>query len=371
MSGVLLSMRRVMSLFIKELLATLKDPANRVILIAPVILQSALFGYAATLNLDDVPYAVLDQSAGRTSANIRARLDGSGVFRLTEVLGGTSGIADSIDSGSALLVVHFGPDFEDAVSSGRDAPIQVITDGRNSMTAGIALGYLGRVLSGMAEDRNSVGRRIKLEVRAWYNPDLITRWNFMPSMIATLSMIQVLILAGLSVAREREQGTFDQLLVTPLSPLEILVGKALPPMLIGMAQSSIVLAVCALWFRIPMSGSLSTLCAVLGIFMLSCVGMGLSISAVSESMQQVMVYSFVLIMPMVLLSGITTPLRNMPEALQILTYANPLRFGVECVRRVYLEGAGISDVAANFIPMAAVVAITMPLAAWLFRNRGA
>ena len=157
--------------------------------------------------------------------------------------------------------------------------------------------------------------------------------------------------------------------MTPLTPLQILVGKALPSMLVGLLQSTIIFLIILLWFRIPMSGSVWLLYLGLLTFTLASVGIGLSISAVSLTMQQAMLYTFMLVMPLMLLSGLLTPVRNMPDILQLATYANPLRFGVDLVRRVYLEGAEFSDVAFDFVPLLVMAAITLPLSAWLFRNR--
>jgi ABC-2 type transport system permease protein len=191
----------------------------------------------------------------------------------------------------------------------------------------------------------------------------------MPALIAALSMLQTVLIAALSVAREREQGTFDQLLVTPFTPLQILVGKALPAILVGLVQSTIILLVIRFWFKIPMNGSAWLLYLGLVGFTVAAVGIGLSVSALSLNMQQAMLYTFMLIMPLMLLSGLLTPVRNMPKVLQIATYANPLRFGMDLVRRVYLEGAGLAEVGTDFVPMLLVAAVTLPLAAWLFRNR--
>jgi ABC-2 type transport system permease protein len=210
---------------------------------------------------------------------------------------------------------------------------------------------------------------LTLETRAWFNPNLETRWNFMPALIATLSMLQTLLLTALSVAREREQGTFDQLLVTPLSPTEIMIGKAIPPMLIGLVQSTLVLLVTRFWFHIPMAGSLLTLYAGLAAFIIAGVGIGLSISALAANMQQAELYTFVLLMPMMLLSGLTTPVASMPRALQIATLVNPIRFGIDLVRRVYLEGASLATVLPDLVPLLLIAAVTLPTAAWLFRHR--
>ena len=191
----------------------------------------------------------------------------------------------------------------------------------------------------------------------------------MPTLIAALSMMQTLLLSALSVAREREQGTFDQLLVTPFTPMQLLIGKALPSIMVGLVQSTIILLIILFWFRIPMNGSITLLYLGLVSFNIAAVGIGLSISAVSINMQQAMLYTFLLMMPLMLLSGMLTPVQTMPAILDTLTYANPLRFAIDLVRRVYLEGAGFMDIAFNFIPMLVMSAITLPLAAWLFRNR--
>ena len=205
--------------------------------------------------------------------------------------------------------------------------------------------------------------------RTWFNPNQTTRWTFLPGLIGMISFVQVIMLAGLSIAKEREQGTFDQLLVTPMSPAEILIGKSLPPMIIGLVQSMMLFCICRYWFQVPFQGSLGGLILTVIIFMISSTGIGLSISAVARNMQQVLVYVFFVMLPMVLLSGMSTPVANMPRILQILTYINPMRFVLTAIRRIYLEGAGLGDIAMNYVPMLAVAAVTMPLAGWLFRHR--
>lgn len=366
-------LRRLLNLGRKEFLAVLKDPSTRVILFVPVLLQSLLFGYAATYDLADVPYAVLDQSHSRAGDEFIARLESTGVFHRVATLNSQTGIASVIDRQQALLVIQIGPRFEQQLMEGSNAPLQLILDGRNSNTAGSAAAYVGAVVA----DFNAEWQRLhggppaalRIESRAWFTPNLETRWSVMPGLIASLSMLQTLLLTALSVAREREQGTFDQLLVTPLSPTEIMIGKALPPVIIGLTQSTIILLVTLFWFGIPMAGSLLTMYIGLLVFTVSSVGIGLSISALAANMQQAMLYAFVLIMPLMLLSGLTTPVSNMPPLMQTLTLANPLRFAIDLVQRVYLEGAGLANVFPNLIPMAIIAAVTLPLAAWLFRNR--
>jgi ABC-2 type transport system permease protein len=364
---------RIANLCRKEFLAILKDPSSRAILVVPALMQSLLFGYAATYDLRNVDYALLDQSRSGASTALVAKLDGTGVFRRAATLATQADIARVIDAQQALLVLQIGPQFEEQLRAGESAPIQLVIDARNSNTAGSAGGYIASVVADFNDEwrlqHGGAKAPVTIASRAWYNPNLETRWNLMPGMIAALSMLQTLLLTALSVAREREQGTFDQLLVTPLSPMEIMVGKAVPPVLIGLLQSTIVLLVTLLWFKVPMAGSFVTLYTGLACFTIASVGIGLSISAVSASMQQAMLYTFVLIMPLMLLSGLVTPVRNMPEVLQIATLANPLRFAIDLVQRVYLEGVGLLTVWHNLIPLLVIALIALPLAAWLFRNR--
>jgi len=352
----------------KELLMLLADPQTRAMLFLPALLQSLLFGYGATYDLTNAPYAVLDLSRGAASTALLARVDGTGVFHRVATLRSASGIAGVIDRGDALLVLSIPGDFEARLAAGSAAPLQVILDGRNSTTAAAAAGYVGAIVTAYNQTLGAAPL-IVVERRAWYNPNLESRWNLMPALIGALSMLQTLLLSALSVAREREQGTFDQLLVTPLTPMQILIGKALPSILVGLVQSTTIFLIIRFWFQIPMSGSVWLLYLGLFTFTGAAVGIGLSISALSVSMQQAMLYTFLTIMPLMLLSGLMSPVSNMPRVLQIVTYVNPLRFGMDLVRRVYLEGAGLREVAFDFVPMLAVAGVTLPLAAWLFRNR--
>lgn len=363
------TLRRIAGLVRKELLAILKDKATRFILFAPAIAQTLIFGYAATYDLSDVRYALLDLSHSQASTELVARLDGSGIFHRVATLRSQDEIRPVVDNGKALLVLAFPPTFAADLNRGVDAPVQVILDGRNSNTAGSAAAYVATIVQRFNADHQGAAPPVEVQTRAWFNPNLQTRWELVPALIASLSMLQTLLLTALSVAREREEGTFDQLLVTPLNPLEIMAGKALPPVLIGLAQATLVLAVSALWFRIPMAGSLLTLYAGLLMFTTASVGIGLSISALSATMQQAMLYTFVLVMPLMLLSGLATPVENMPRALQLATLGNPLRFAIDLVRRVYLEGVGLPTVAIDLVPMAVIAVLTFPLAAWLFRHR--
>jgi ABC-2 type transport system permease protein len=367
------SILRILALTRKELLAVLKDQRSRMSLLVPPVIQALVFGYAATYDLNHVPYAVLDQDRSAASQQLLAGLDGSGIFERVADLHRLSDVATYIDARRALLVVQIGPDFERRLLSGNGADVQIIADGRNSNTAGTALAYVGSIVDKFNGDWRSVHGlpAVPLSVvsRAWYNPNLETRWNMIPGMIGTLTLIQTMMLAAMSVAREREQGTFDQLLVTPFRPFEIMAGKALPAMVVGTIQATGVLLVAQFWFRIPFAGSYLTLYAGLFLFLLAAIGIGLLVSSFAATMQQALLYSMLLIIPFSLLSGLTTPLTNMPLALQYFTAINPLRYAIDIARRVYLEGIGLDLLWSDLWPLALIAAVTLAAASWMFSNR--
>jgi ABC-type multidrug transport system, permease component len=235
------------------------------------------------------------------------------------------------------------------------------------------MGYVGAIVEKFNADwraeHNQGDPPVRLNTRAWYNPNLETRWHMIPALLGTLTLLETLLLTGLSVAREREQGTFDQLLVTPFRPVEIMVGKAVPPMLVGIMQATLVLLVAQLWFEIPFAGSFITLYVALTVFLLAASGMGLLLSSVAATMQQALLYAFMLIMPFALLSGLTTPISSMPELLQYFTLINPLRYAIEMSHRVYLEGAGLHLLWPQLWPLAVISAVTLSAASWMFRHR--
>lgn len=363
---------RILALARKELLAVLKDPRARASLLIPPIVQSLIFGYAATYDLNHVPYAVFDRDRSAASAELLGRLEGSHIFQRVAILHRESDVAAYIDSKKALIVVEVGRDFERNLTQGAQADVQVIADGRNSNTAGVALAYIAAVVEGFNADWRSAhsqqGPPVQMVSRAWYNPNLETRWNMIPGMIGTLTLLQTMLLTAMSVAREREEGTFDQLLVTPFTPWQIMIGKALPSILVGLIQASAVLLVAQLWFHIPFQGSLLVLYSGLLFFILAAVGMGLFISSISATQQQAMLYAILSIMPFSLLSGLTTPISNMPLLLQYFTAANPLRYAIDITQRVYLEGAGLDRLTHDLIPLAIISAVSLVAGSWMFRS---
>ena len=367
------AMLRILALVRKELLAILKDRRSRFALFGPPIIQTLIYGYVATYDLNNVPYAVLDQDRSLASHDLLAHLDGSGIFRRMADLHRQADIATTINRQQAILVIQIQPDFERRLMAGRSADVQVIADGRNSNTAGTAMGYVSSIVESFnaqwLTDHHQTGPPLHVTSRAWYNPNLETRWHMVPALIGTLTLLQTLLLTALSVAREREQGTFDQLLVTPFRPAEIMIGKSLPSVLIGLIQATTILLVAQLWFRIPFAGSFVVLFCGLMLFLLAAVGIGLFVSSIAATMQQAMLYSFVLVMPFTLLSGLTTPISSMPLFLQYVTLINPLRYAIEFAHRVYLEGAGLGRLFPDLWPLTLIAVITLSAASWMFRHR--
>jgi ABC-2 type transport system permease protein len=364
---------RILALTQKELLSALKDPRSRFSMIVPPVLQCLVFGYAASYDLNDIPYSVLDLDRSAASQWLLARFDGSQVFRRVANLNRVAEIRTFINERRVLLVVQIDQDFERRLLAGQRAEVQVIADGRNSNTAGTAVGYVSAVVEAFNNDwrktHGQEGSPIRVSTRAWFNPNLESRWNMIPGLIGTLTMMQVLLLTAMSIAREREKGTFDQLLVTPFRPAEIMAGKVFPAMVIGTTQATMVLLVSQLWFRIPFAGSYMTLYAGLVLFLLAAAGIGLLVSSFAATMQQAMLFSFVLLMPFMLLSGLATPISGMPEALQLVTLLNPLRYAIAITQRVYLEGVGLGQLLHDLWPLALIALLTLSLASWMFRHR--
>ncbi len=371
--AVLLWTQRLMrfrALLRKELLTTLKDRTSRMILVGPLILYVILFGYVASFNLDYAPYALLDMSRTAESARLVRAVDQSAVFDRVMTLENTAQIAEAIDSGRAMVVLAIGQDYAERLAAGQSAPVQVIIDGRNSTTAQLAAGYLSLIAANTANTANTAGGAGAFEsIRYLYNPNNLTQWFIMPALIVMLSMLQIMVLSALSVAREREMGTFEQLLVTPFTTGELLASKALIPIAIGIFQGTLIFLIALFWFEVPLRGSVIKIYAVLFVFVLSVVGMGLSISAYSKTMQQGLLIAFVNLVPMVLLSGLFTPVRNMPDWVQAITWADPLRFALVSVRRIYLADASWAHLFVTMIPTALAAAVTLPLAYHYFKKR--
>lgn len=365
--------RRIKALVKKEFLALFKDKRSRTVVLIPPILQLLVFGYAATFDLTRIPFAVYNEDPGQASRDLIARFEGSPNFRKVAVLSTDKEVAQHIDRGDVLMVLHFGVRFSRDLLEGRSGPLQVIVDGRNSNTAAVLMGYVNTIVSAFNIDwLKSHGGTLPpahLESRAWFNPNLSSQWFIIPGIVGLLTLVVTTLVTALSVAREREQGTFDQLLVTPFTPVEILIGKTLPGFLIGIFEASLIIFMTTWWFKIPLQGSLLTLYFGLFCFLLSSVSVGLMISSLSVTQQQGLLGAFLFIVPSVILSGFATPIANMPHWVQLITYVDPLRYFLVILRGVFLQGMPFHLLIDQFWPMLLIGIVDLVLAGWLFRHR--
>lgn len=361
------------ALILKELLALLKDKKSRIVLIAPPLVQLFVFGYAASFDLNHVSYAVLNEDKGSASRELLSRFEGSKTFDCVAYLEGDAQIQPVIDNKKALLVIRFPSDFSRNLEQGRPANMQVNVDGRNSNSAMIVLNYVQSIVSsfnaGWIQEHGGRTPPANLAVRSWYNPNLISRWFIVPGIVGLLTLLVALLITALSVAREREAGTFDQLLVTPLHPSEILIGKAFPAVILGLLEATAIILIIVFWFKVPLLGSLLALYLGLLLFLLSSIGIGLMISSLAVTQQQGLLGAFLFMVPSIILSGFSTPIANMPYSLQLLTCANPLRYFLVIVRSVFLEGATANLLWSQYWPMAIIGIICLFTASVLFRRR--
>jgi ABC-2 type transport system permease protein len=355
------------------ILALVRDKRSRFVLIGPPIAQLLVFGFAATYDLNNAALAVYDEDGGAPARDLVARFEGSRNFHIVQRIDHDGQIAPLIDDRKVLLVLHIGPRFSSDLLQGGSGRIQVILDGRNSNTAMLALNYVRTIVIGYNEtwaaEQGRPAPPARLEVRPWYNSNLESRWFIIPGIVGLLTLVVTLIVTALSVAREREAGTFDQLLVTPLRPVEILVGKSIPGLLIGMLQGSLIIVVAIYGFGIPLRGSVGALYLGMGLFLLSAVGVGLMISSLSVTQQQGLLGAFLFLVPAVILSGFATPIANMPYAVQLVTYVNPLRYFLVVLRGVFLEGDSYALLFNQYWPMAVIGLSALTAAGWLFRHR--
>jgi len=366
---MLASLNRIGGLMVKELLALLKDPRARVVLFAPPVVQLLIFGYAATFDVKDVRVGVINRDGGELSRDLVAGFAGSPTFQITRQLGQIRQARPLLADKTLDMVLQVGPNFGADLRAGRPARVQVLVDGRNSNTAAIIAQYAGSVVG--AFNRHALGADggADLAVRAWFNPNLLSRWFIVPGLVGVLTLVVTTLVTALSVAREREAGTFNQLLVTPLRPPEILLGKALPAVVIGLVEASVIVAFAVFWFGVPLTGDLRLLYAGLLLFMLSTVGMGLLISSLCTTQQQALLGAFLYIVPAIILSGFATPIANMPGVVQDLTLADPLRYCLVVVRGVFLQDLSLGLLIHQYWPMAIIGVITLTAAGTLFRHR--
>ncbi|MDP1834975.1 MAG: ABC transporter permease [Chlamydiales bacterium] len=364
---------RIFALVVKEIMAALKDKKARLVLIVPPITQLCIFTFAATLDVQNVPIGILNRDNGEKAFELVQRFHGSPMFQHIVYLDSVEEITPFIDDQKGIMVLSIDEQFSRNIDAERPANIQMILDGRKSNTAQIVAGYSSEIIDLYnRETMKRLGVKQQptyLIPRYWFNPNLYYYWYNVPSLVGVLTMLVALVVTAMSVAREREMGTFDQLLVSPLSPIEIMIGKLIPAMIIGIAEGSIIIFVGIFLFQVPFMGELWLLYAGLLVFVAAVVGIGLFISSLCSTQQQAILGSFVFTSPAVLLSGFATPIENMPQFLQYITYANPLRYMLVISKGLFLKAIPADIVFSNMWPMAIIACFTLTAATLMFRSK--
>lgn len=368
---------RLYTLIIKEMQSLLRDPQTRAIMVLPVILQVLLFPYAATLEVTNATIAVYSEDNGRNSIELTQRFAKSKAFSQILLLHSPQEIKATIDNHQALLLIRFPSNFSRDIASGKNGMLQLILDGRNSNSAQIAANYVQQIIQDYQNEL--VGQRLSntqrlsndsgLVMRNWYNPNLDYKWFVVPSLIAMVTTLGVLTVTSLSVTREREQGTLEQLLVSPLTTWQLFIGKAIPSLIVAIFQASIVLFIGIFMFKIPFAGSLPLLYGTMLIYGLSLVGVGLLISAFCATQQQAFIGVFAFIMPAILLSGYVSPVENMPQWLQQITWFNPIRHFTDIAKQIYLKDANLTILWHSLWPMLVFTAVTGSTAYVMFQRK--
>ena len=368
----MISPRRMLTIVRKELLVLIGNRQSRMMLIMPPLMQIVLFAWAATMEVRNVEFAVYNQDNGRWSRELAQRVGGSPRFRPPLRLERPEEAQRALDTQRVLLVLVFAADFSAALERGEGARLQVLLDGRKSNSAQIANGYVRQIVQGFNAERAAMSPASavpEVALRYWFNPAMDFQWFFLPNLIGMLSFALGIIVTALSVAREREMGTFDQLLVSPATPSEIALAKLLPGCLIGQAHGTVFVLLSHFCFGVPVSGSLPLLYGSMFIFSLAVCGLGLMISSMCATQQQAFLGAFACVVPCTLLSGFVTPIDNMPVFLQDLSQVNPLRHFLLIIQGVFLKDISLAAAAVNCLKLGVTALVSVSIAVWLFRRR--
>jgi len=365
-----LSFTRLRAQFIKEVLSVLRDPRSRMVVFVPPILQLLVFAFAATLEVRNVDIAVYDQDAGRWSHELVQRLDSARFITHIRHVDSQQQLHELIDRGEVIAALAIPVDFSRSIAAGESGRAQVLVDGRRSNSGQITVAYLSTIAAAVgAEVVPDAQAPTPVVVRHWFNPNLVYRWFIVPGLTGILALFSALLITSLSIARERELGTFDQLLVSPTSTPEIIISKSLPALAIGTALGLFMISAGVFLFGIPFTGLFALLLASLVLFILSVVGIGLMISAVSMTQQQAILGAFAIGVPAVLMSGFATPVENMPFVLQWLAQAIPLTHFLVIAEGSFLKAMPPSNILASLWPLALIALATLTMATFFVRRR--
>lgn len=364
-------MRRIAAMIVKEMWAVLRDPKSRVILIVPPILQLFIFSYSTTLEVRNVDVGIFDRSGGVHAVDLVSRIAGSPTFRSIVALRTPDEVRRAVDNQKVIAAIVIDPDFDRNIDAGRPTRVGVILDGRRSNAAQIVSGYISRIVAGIGAEalpRQSRGAEGSV-VTNWYNPSLTYVWFTLPSLIPIIVSVGALAVTSQTVARERELGTFDQLMVSPLHVHEILIGKMVPPFLVASFNGFLYLMLAPTVFGVPFTGSLLLFTVALAVYNLALIGVGMLVSAVSATQQQAFLGSFLVSTPLIMLSGYAAPIENMPGWMQVISHADPARYFLVIVQGVFLKAMPAATVFHHLWPLIIIAILTLTASAWLFRAR--
>jgi len=376
---------RIKHLIIKEFIQIVRDRRMLFIIFVAPIIQLLLFGYAITTDVKNTPMAVLDMDKTIESRNFISQFKNSGNFDLKYYINSEKEITTLLDSGKAQVAIKINPGFEKDIKSGKETKVEAVIDGSNSNTAAITINYINQLSANYSRSilveridnlerlkGTNISKKIDFfsnETRVWFNPALKSRVSNIPAVVALILLVTTVMLTSMSIVRERETGTIEQLIVTPIKPSELLIGKTLPFAAIGFIDVLLVISISYSWFKIPIRGNLLILFMAMIVYLFTMLGVGLFISTISRTQQQAMMSSFFFVMPAVLLSGFVFPIENMPKIIQYITFINPLKYFLVIVNGIFLKGVGIEILWPQITEMAALGTIILLVSINRFRKR--
>jgi ABC-2 type transport system permease protein len=363
-------MRTLLAVIVKELHQLRRDPKILPILFVAPVIQLIVLGYAATTDVQHVELAVLDADHTPASRDLILRFDASPYFRHLATVSDQSQLHQLLDAGEARLALSIPEGFAAARKAGAASEVQVIADGANAMVAGLALGYAEGVVASLPSPAGTPPPILELRPKVLYNPDLLSRMFMVPGVLAMIIMVMTMVLSSMALVREGEVGTMEQILVTPLSPATIILGKLVPYALVGIVEICTALPVVLLWFDVPLRGPAGVLALLTVPFILCTLGLGLLVSTLARTQQQaMMIATLVFMLPQIYLSGFIFPIQNMPQLFQWITYAIPLRYYVTVLRGVFLKGVGLEVLWPQGLAMLGLGVVLLTFARLRFRRQ--
>jgi ABC-2 type transport system permease protein len=377
---------RIGHIFRKEMIQIFRDKRMRLLVFLPPIIQLVIFGYAATIDVKNVSLALMDEDRTAESRQFIEKFEAGEYFTVERYLSSPAEADRLMDDGTVDAFIYIHKGFEKAIVEGDGAEVLIVVDGTNSNVASVTLGYVNRIVNDYSQDillekitrirglrpDSAVPLRVApvtLVERTWFNEDLESRNYFVPGIIALLLTLIAVMMTSMAIVKEREVGTMEQLIVTPIRPIELITGKLLPFAVIGYIDVALITAIATLWFNVPLKGSILLLFVSTAFFLLPALGVGLFISTISATQQEAMMSTFLFFFPAMLMSGFVFPIDSMPYAMQIITYLDPMRYMIHILRGIFLKGVGVRYLWPDYVGLLVLGVIVVGFAAMRFRKR--